>query len=287
MMSREEMILALRAYAAIERLDRLIVGITGEAGLSGSSFEDVFCITELIYKNYSLNNPDSDEAYADFMAVLSAGNMSAEAKCDTLMDDIDDMDEEKKKGILEKFINLLHDEFPFGEIMRFIAAVSTDPEMARQVERKKSMAELDALARGEYIKVKKKADSISDSQMAELRERLEMVLETDEAFQTEVIDSVKEEPELYYEVMDYTEKHPNAEALDVLRFLAWYKEPSDEVDHCEEPKESIHDKRRDAFDQMVIELFEGGFYTIEEAANALNVSVEEFAKEMGKATVNA
>lgn len=131
MMTKEELILAIRACEAIARLDRMITGITGDRGISGSSFDDIFCVTDLIYRQYDFYDPDSDEAYDDFAKILYAEDLSAEEKYDKL---VMGMKEEEKKSILEEGINLLHYSFNSNQVFKFIAAVSTDPGLAGRTE---------------------------------------------------------------------------------------------------------------------------------------------------------
>ena len=80
MMDKEEMILAIKANDAITKLDLLITSITGAKGFSGSQFEDLFCVSEMLYRNSSFYIPHNDESFARFMEIINDKGLSTEEK---------------------------------------------------------------------------------------------------------------------------------------------------------------------------------------------------------------
>ena len=80
MMERTEMLLAIKANDAINRLNDFFTSATGSKGLEGSRFEDVFCVSRLLYQNCSLYEKDSDEVFRRFVDIASANNLTAEEK---------------------------------------------------------------------------------------------------------------------------------------------------------------------------------------------------------------
>lgn len=80
MMNRTEMLLAIKANDAINRLDDFFISATGTTGLEGSRFKDIFCVAKLLYQNCSFYEKESDEAFERFMDIASANNLTAEEK---------------------------------------------------------------------------------------------------------------------------------------------------------------------------------------------------------------
>ena len=80
MLDEDELILALRTYDAIRRLDTLVSAMTKKGGLAGTDFDDIFCITELLYKQCSFYQPESDECYAAMMDIISDEKLTLQEK---------------------------------------------------------------------------------------------------------------------------------------------------------------------------------------------------------------
>ena len=80
MMDKEEMKLAIKVNDAISKLDTLITSITGKEALTGSKFEDVFLISELLYRNCSFYDPCSDDSFARFMDIVNDEELTSDEK---------------------------------------------------------------------------------------------------------------------------------------------------------------------------------------------------------------
>ena len=80
MMDKEEMLLAIKANDAISKLDSLITSITGKEALTGSKFENMFLISELLYRNCSFYDPCSDDSFAKFMDIVNDEKLTPEEK---------------------------------------------------------------------------------------------------------------------------------------------------------------------------------------------------------------
>lgn len=85
MMDKSEMILAIKANDAINRLDDFVISATGIRGLESYKFEDIFCVAKLLYQNCSFYEKESDEAFERFMDIASANNLTAEEKYELMM----------------------------------------------------------------------------------------------------------------------------------------------------------------------------------------------------------
>ena len=84
-MNRNEMIMLIRANDAIMELDRLITAIIKKGSLTGSKFDDMLRVAEVIYQNCPFYDPDKDENFARFMEILSEDGLTAEEKYERLM----------------------------------------------------------------------------------------------------------------------------------------------------------------------------------------------------------
>lgn len=80
MMNKEETLLAIRVSDAIQNLDHLIIAMTGGEGLTGSSFDDMFRVMDLLYRNCSFYEPMDDKCFARFMDIICAEDLTAEEK---------------------------------------------------------------------------------------------------------------------------------------------------------------------------------------------------------------
>ncbi|MBQ9488931.1 MAG: hypothetical protein IKO03_06305 [Lachnospiraceae bacterium] len=85
-MNKESMILLIRAFEAIERLEKHIEGLTGSVGLLGSPFDNMFNVARVIVINSVLYHPDDEDGSFDkCMEILRNDEMSAEEKCVLLL----------------------------------------------------------------------------------------------------------------------------------------------------------------------------------------------------------
>ena len=82
-MSKDDMILLIKAYGALLRLNDLLSEMT-KSGLYGTGFEDLFHIGDLLYRNCGFFDANSDEAYRRFACVMESKNLTPEEKYDLL-----------------------------------------------------------------------------------------------------------------------------------------------------------------------------------------------------------
>ncbi len=85
-MSKEESIIVIRAYNALIKLNDLMNQITG-SGLYGTKFEDLFRIGDLLYRQCSFFDAESDEAFRRFVKIIESQKLTPEEKYDRLMEE--------------------------------------------------------------------------------------------------------------------------------------------------------------------------------------------------------
>ena len=70
-MNEEAMLLLIKVFEAIEKLDDHIEGLTGANGLGGGPFDDLFHISRAISINIAFYDPnDEDESFDKCMEIL-------------------------------------------------------------------------------------------------------------------------------------------------------------------------------------------------------------------------
>ncbi|MBR3469754.1 MAG: hypothetical protein IKH28_08680 [Lachnospiraceae bacterium] len=84
-MNREESIIVIRSYDALMKLNNLMNEITG-SGLYGTQFEDLFRIGDLLYRQCSFFDAESDEAFRRFIKIIESKELTPEEKYDRLME---------------------------------------------------------------------------------------------------------------------------------------------------------------------------------------------------------
>ena len=85
-MNEETLLLLIKVFEAIEKLDDYIEGLTGANGLGGGPFDDLFHISRAILINTTFYDPNNeDESFDKCMEILRDEEMSDEEKCALLL----------------------------------------------------------------------------------------------------------------------------------------------------------------------------------------------------------
>ncbi len=80
------MILLIKAFEAMEKLDNHVAEMTGGYGLLGSPYDDMFNVSRVISINSAFYDPnDEDGSYDKCMEILRNEEKSAEEKCTLLL----------------------------------------------------------------------------------------------------------------------------------------------------------------------------------------------------------
>ena len=79
-MSDEDMIILIKAFESVSKLNDIIKSITGGYGIDAEGLDSIFDIFEVIRNNSRYAGLDEDEDYETFRAILYAINISTEEK---------------------------------------------------------------------------------------------------------------------------------------------------------------------------------------------------------------
>ncbi len=85
MLEKDEMIILIEAYEAMDDLDALVVEMTGSRGLSGGKYEPMFKISEILFKHCGFYADDT-KAFERFYAIVTNDELTSEQKYQKMME---------------------------------------------------------------------------------------------------------------------------------------------------------------------------------------------------------